>query len=113
MTNLNKLLEKVEREFDDKFLFHSKVIGDPAVEFVNTNNIIQDTTELKSFLRSSILSIVEEIRKEVVLEKIKPPSKKCINAESTMFGKCFDCERNAGYDRAIEKMEDKFNNLIK
>ena len=59
---LSKTQKNIEEEFDKKFLFKSKIYGDPAVEYVNQANIIQDTRELKKFL----LKALQSQRKEII-----------------------------------------------
>ena len=67
---LKELQDKVEKEFDEKFLFKNHAIGDPAFQMVNAPNIIQDTTELKSFLLSKLEDAYNE-GKEVGFEAMK------------------------------------------
>lgn len=62
--------EKWKEEFDKKFLFKSTSYGDPAVEYVNQANIIQDTTELKSFIENLLEQERQRMSDEIEKRKM-------------------------------------------
>ena len=62
-------LEKELEEFEKEFAFRSSAIGDPAMEYVNSPNIIQDTKPLTDFLRTSLLRFTESVINEAMPEK--------------------------------------------
>ena len=53
-------LQNLLADFDERFLFKSNVAGDPAIEYVNQPNIIQDTEPIKQFLTEKITKLVTE-----------------------------------------------------
>ena len=58
--------EDWERVFDNKFLFKSNLPGDPAMEMVNSPNIIQDSAEIKQFIKYLLAQ-----QQSALLERVK------------------------------------------
>ena len=47
---------------------------------------------------------IEQIIRESLPKERVNPKPICMNAETAMFGRCFDCEKNKGYDQALSDL---------
>ena len=57
--------------------------------------------EIKSFIESLLASQKEEIVKALMGMVQKLPDRPCLNLESRLTGRCFDCEKTRGYNTAL------------
>lgn len=70
--------------------------------------------DMKSFIRQVEKEAVERERERIVkfvksLER-ELPKTKCLNLENHLYGSCFQCEKNKGYNQALE---DIINIIVK
>lgn len=90
MNNIKKILAEQEAEFDKKFGFKRDIYSQNFKE------------SIKSFLRQSQKTLIEQVIKELVGEERKKENKecRCKNPGSGPFGYC-DCEfsEEAGYNQ--------------
>ena len=47
---------------------------------------------------------IEQIIKNNLPEKKENPKNKCINAENHLFGRCFSCEKNNGFNDCLAQI---------
>lgn len=102
MNNTHHLLKKREKEFNEKF---GSVNGDYFRDF--------DTpTKVKAHIASTISLILTSLKGELKIMEQSLPNSKCRNAESEMFGKCFDCEKTKGYNVALSDVSTLLSETI-
>lgn len=65
------------------------------------------TEELINFIRSLLSQERTKVREVIKGMKQKKPKDKCINAESNLFGRCFDCTKIDGYNDALTDLLSK------
>ena len=88
---LDSLIEGIEKEFDDKWNYHGKFQNGEA--FPN----------VKSFLRSSLLSLLEKVKEDVEGEKRKIGH----------ILPCKECSPSCGFNSALSKVSQNLSDAIK
>lgn len=54
-------------------------------------------------IQANTEKIIQEAKdRGYVPEKKENPKTKCVNAENQLFGSCFSCEKNNGFNQAID-----------
>jgi len=112
MTTFN---ERFDERFKGQTQFSQAILG--ALEYRGINDcgkyLDDDVSRVAiPFIKDFTLSEAHELLREMEEVKWKLPEKPCLNAESRMFGQCFNCMetngRNAGLSAAQEIIRKRF-----
>ena len=102
MNKTQQLLKEREKEFNEKF---GSVNGDYFRDF--------DTpTKVKAYIATTLSLLLKSIKEELEIMEQSLPNSKCRNAESEMFGRCFDCEKTKGYNSALSDISTLISETI-
>jgi hypothetical protein len=109
---MNKTLDTIQKnkeEFENLPIQHSEACAESPLKECN-----QDCPYFmaKSFLLSSQLSLLQAVVEEIESLQQSLPKGKCRNAESEIFGRCFDCEKTKGYNLALSDLSSHLQEVI-
>ena len=119
MKNLNKHIQEALAEFEEKFPLEEKQQEthrgelDPEKVFENGHRVLRNRLkcDIKSFLSQKLRDISVKVAEECVPDEQKKPQGKCLNAESHLFGSCFECKKIDGFNSAISQMRENITKL--
>lgn len=81
--------EQIIKEFDEKKLWQD-----------GTHAIKSFILSLRQSDREAVVKMIEEMTQAL-------PKSECLNAESHLFGSCFQCEKIKGWNSALSTLKEK------
>src|SRR3990167_8892307 len=106
INNIERIVEEFESDLEsphtDVGLLLNSVLGFPAKGETAGSMKTKLIPHISKALRKSLANLIQSQIEAIEGERQDLPKSPCINAESHLFGSCFQCEKIKGHNAALD-----------